>query len=745
MFNDDRKFIENKYHKKGEPFNPYARMAYHGYDFDESTGLSDEEIRKGLLKLYNSVKELPSPVAKAKAVEYVLKNTKIDINEHDWFVGFWSVNRLANDITQNKKNEEVFKNIIPKTGEKMKNMNEAWAVSIWPDFDHVVPDWNAILELGFSGLLKRAEHYKEQHRKNGTLTKEKESFFDGVIIEYKGIIEIIDRMYKYALTKKFEKAEKIAECLKNIRDNAPTNIYEAMQVIYIYFMISECFDSYQVRSLGNGLDNSLYSFYKNDIKNSTYTKEEIKDLIKYFLFQWQAIGNYWGQPFYMGGTNKDGSTKYNELSYLILQAYDEAEIYNPKIQLKINENTPDKILFKVFDMIRNGHNSFALCCEPGMIKAVMNYGATYKEALNMDIRGCYETGIRANEVSTGTGYINSVKAILYVFSSGYDENLQKQFGLSTGKIEDFNNFEDFYNAVLKQWENLIEMTIEVSNEYEKYLGYINPSNMYSATIENALIKGVDAYQCGVKFNNSAILNCGFASLVNSVMAVKEFVYDKKEVTLGEMKKAIDSNWIGYENLQTKILKSPHKYGNNDNETDIYTEAMSIYFTSKVNNRPNARGGVFKAIMHSAMEFVWQGEHTSATPDGRKAGEELSKNSSPTVGTDKNGVTALINSALKTRPSLYSESHCLDVLLPPTAVSGDEGFEIMKSLLFTYMKGYGQSIQFNVFNSDMLKDAQNNPEKYKNLQVRVCGWNVLWNNLSKEEQNAYIKRAENVTF
>ncbi len=198
-------------------------------------------------------------------------------------------------------------------------------------------------------------------------------------------------------------------------------------------------------------------------------------------------------------------------------------------------------------------------------------------------------------------------------------------------------------------------------------------------------------------------------------------------------------------MQTKILKSPHKYGNNDNETDIYTEAMSIYFTSKVNNRPNARGGVFKAIMHSAMEFVWQGENTSATPDGRKAGEELSKNASPTVGTDKNGVTALINSTLKTKPSLYSESHCLDVLLHPTAVSGDEGLEIMKSLLFTYMRGYGQSIQFNIFNSDMLKDAQINPQKYKNLQVRVCGWNVLWNNLSKEEQNAYIKRAENVTF
>lgn len=745
MFKEDRIFLENKYHKISETFNPYARMAYHGYDFDKSTGLEDEEIKKGLTELYEEIKALPHPVAKAKAVEYVLENTKIDINEHDWFVGFWSVNRLSNSITTDKWYTEIFEKKIPKTNEIMKEMNESGAVNIWADFDHVVPDWDSILNLGFSGLIKRAENYKEKHIKNGTLTSQKEAFFDGIIIEYKAIVAIVDRMYKYALTKSFEKAKKIAECLKNIRDNAPKNIYEAMQVIYIYFIISECFDSYQVRSLGNGLDNSLYRFYKNDLEKNTFTKEEIKEFLRYFLFQWQAIGNYWGQPFYMGGTNTDGSTKYNELSYDILDVYDEIGIYNPKIQLKINENTPEKLLFKVFDMVKRGHNSLVFCCEPGMIKAVMNYGATYKEALNMDIRGCYETGVRANEVSTGTGYINSAKSVLYVFSNGYDEILQKQFGVKTGKIKNFKNFEDFYSAVLKQWGNLIEMTIAVANEYEKYLSCINPSNMYSATIEGAFEKGVDAYQKGVKFNNSAILNCGFASLVNSVMAVKEFVYDKKEISLEEMKKALDNNWTGYEALQTKIFKSPHKYGNNDKETDIYTEAMSTFFTSNVNNRPNARGGVFKAIMHSAMQFVWQGEKTSATPDGRKAGEELSKNASPAVGTDKNGITALINSALKTKPELYSESHCLDILLHPTAVEGEEGSRIMKSLLFTYMRNYGQSIQFNVFNNDMLKDAQKNPEKYKNLQVRVCGWNVLWNNLSKKEQNAYIKRTENVTF
>ena len=124
MFNDDRSFIENKYHKTDEPFNPYSRMEYHGYDFDKSTGLEDEEIKDGLSKLYEKTKDLPHPVAKAYAVKYVLENTKIDINEHDLFVGLWSVNRLANSVTLNKWNAEVFETILPKVKQKMNDMNE---------------------------------------------------------------------------------------------------------------------------------------------------------------------------------------------------------------------------------------------------------------------------------------------------------------------------------------------------------------------------------------------------------------------------------------------------------------------------------------------------------------------------------------------------------------------------------------------------------------------------------------------
>ncbi len=742
-FDQDRNAIARKYHNPDGDFNPYERMKYHGSGYDEASGLDDAGIISGLKKLSREIAPLPHPIARAKAVKYVLENERLFINEHDYFVGMYSLNRLADTITFNIWNQEIQRKRDPEFVTLEKDFNESGAVSIWADYDHVVPDWKSLMSLGFRGILERAASYKRRRLEDGALTEKQQAYFEGIEIEYGAIIDVVDRMYRLALVKKHEKAEKIAVCLKHIRDGAPTNIYEAMQLIYIYFIISECVDHFQVRSLGNGLDSTLYAFYKRDLENGTFTREEIKEYLAYFLMQWSAIGNYWGQPFYMGGTQPDGSTKINDLSYDIIEVYERLGIYNPKIQIKYNKNIPADFLNKILNMVRRGQNCFVFCCEPGMAKAVMSYGATYQEALDMDIRGCYETGIRANEVSTTSGYVNAAKAIEYTFTNGFDKGCKKQVGLKTGEIKDFEKFEDFYRAVLLQWEYLIEKSVEMTNDFERFLGYVNPSSMYSATVETSLKNAFDGYQGGVKFNNSAMLNCGFASLVDSVMAVKKFVYDKKEITLDGLNAALENDWEGHVLLREKIRHCPYKYGNGEPETDMYAEAMARYFANKVNNRPNARGGVYKAIMHSAMMFVWQGQKTMATPDGRKSGEELSKNASPVPGMDKNGVTALINSVVKLHPTLYPESFCLDVMLHPSATEGDDGLAAMKALLDAYMEHDGMSMQINVFRADTLKDAQKNPDQYQNLQVRVCGWNVLWNNLSKAEQDAYILRAENI--
>lgn len=741
-FYEDRDFLENKYHRTDMPFDPHSRRSYHGYDYPDN-GFSDEEINEGLRNLDKEIGDLPHPVAKALAIKYVLENTKIDVNEHDYFAGINTWNRNIDIITFIKWKEEVFSGVLSDIDSTMKDLNASGAVTIWPDFDHVVPDWDALMELGFSGIRERARNYRKMHEQNRTLADDEKAFFDGIEIEYSAIIDFVDRLYHFASLESHEKAQIQTECLIQLRDGAPTNIYEAMQFIYIYFMISESIDHYQVRSLGSGLDSTLYPFYLNDLESGRFTHEEIKEFIAYFLMQWSAIGNYWGQPFYLGGTEADGSSKVNELSRDILDVYDKIGIYDPKIQIKYNSNVPADFLGQALEMIRGGHNSIVFCCEPGMWNCIMSYGATFEEARNMNITGCYEMAVKANEVVTATGYINPLKAVVYALNDGFDDTCGKQIGLHTGDASKFRTFEDVYAAFIAQSEHLINETIRCANTYDPYLAYINPSSMYSATIETSLKNAHDGYGGGVKYNNSEILVCGVGTAVDALMALYELVFEKKEATMDEMLTALKNNWVGYEKLRIKALHSKHKYGNSDPLTDTYASAILRFYSDKINGRPNGRGGIYKTELHSALQYVLQGKKTGATPDGRKAGDEISKNASPTPGMDKNGVTALIKSALALNPSAASCGFCVDIMLHPSTVSGDDGLGILKSLIDLYMKNGGLSIQFNIFNSEILHDAQNNPEKYKNLQVRVCGWNVLWNNLSRDEQDAFILRAENI--
>lgn len=743
-FELDRCFIEEKYHKKSEPFNAYRRMAYHGWDCPENTGLSVDDIKKGLVDVVKQYESKAHDIQKARAVEYVLENTRIDINEHDYFPLIYTWNREISETTIHKWSAEMFNTLVPEITPTYNLFNESGAVVSWPDFDHVAHDWNYVLSLGFVGLRDRARSYRDKLLKEqGELTEEQVAYFDAIEIEYNAIIRFVERLYKLSLEKQHEKAKVIQKALLNLSKGAPTNSYEAMLLIYLFFLISESIDCYQTRSLGNGLDFSLYPFYENDIKNGTFTREEIKEFLAYFMMQWQAIGNYWGQPFYLGGTDKNGKTKVNDLTHDIVDVYSELGIYNPKIQIKYNYNIPLDFLNKILSNIQKNKGSYVFCCEPGYIKAIMSYGVSYDEAYDFDIRGCYETGVRANEVSTQVGYINALKAVEYAFNQGFDNRIGKQVGVKTPKITNSTTFEEFYSAFIEQWSYLIETTIDIANSFEKYLSYVNPSSMYSATIEHSLKQGKDAYQSCVKYNNSHVACCSFASAVDAVMAVYELIFEKQETNFEELKSALDNNWVGYEKLQFKAKNCKHKYGNGDELADRYAEVMAQYFTMKVGNRPNARGGVYKPQMHSAMQFVRQGEKTLASPDGRRNGEELSKNASPSIGADKNGVTALLASALKLKPTSFTESCCLDVMIHPSAVKGEEGLGVMKGLLDVYLKNNGMSLQFNVFDAGTLRDAQLHPEKYENLQVRVCGWNVLWNNLPKEQQDAYIDRAENI--
>lgn len=740
---DDREKIENKYHKIDEEFNGFQRMAYHGYDYDETTGKTDKEIDAALSEISKASQNKPHPAVKAEMVAYILDNTRIDVNENDYFIGMYSWGRLADKYTVNTWYTDVEKKAderldIVKRSE-LTNTGTAW---IGLDFDHTVPDWESMTSLGFRGILNRAEKSYKELKKANKLTEKQEIFFRAIETEYEAILRFIGRLYEYSCKQKFAKAKTISASLKNLYDGAPKNTYDVLHMIYIYFMISESVEHYQVRSLGYGLDATLYPYFKRDIENNTFTREELTRFIAYFLMQFSAMGNYWGQPFYLAGTNIDGTTKVNELSHLILDIYDSLGLYNPKIQIKISKNTPKDFVNKALEMIKSGSTSIVFCNEDIIIKSLMRNGADYETAVDSVIKGCYEYTTKADCIGISFNTFNALKPISLVFNNGKDKRTEIEIGIKTGDVTKFTTFKEFYDAYLAQFEHILGIGMKWIDELEQYISEVNPMILYSATVPKCVENLTDANDSGVKNVTDMLLN-GLGSAVDALMAVYELVFETKQTTLYELKKALDNNWEGYEKLQLKAFSCKHKYGTGDKISDYYANAIHQFFASHFTNKKNCHGGNYEYELHSARAFLEMGKYTEATPDGRKDGDETSKNASPTPGADKNGVTALINSVTEMDLSLADSGACLDVMLHPTAVCGNEGTDILYSVLDTYISKGGASIHFNIFDSATLRDAQKHPEKYMNLQVRVCGWNVLWNNLDKAEQEAYIKRAENI--
>ncbi len=727
-FQQDRTWIENKYHNTNEPFDSFQRMAYHGHPCDPTSGMDDEEMLQGLRELFLTIQDRPHAFQKATGFAYVLDNARIDVSEHDYFVCFYNWNRHLYPTLVWPWYDEVKANLSPEDKTFMNENIEKGNIALWADFDHSVPDWDALFRLGFPGIIERANQYRRMHEETAPLTEMQAAFFDGIEIEYRAIVRLLDRLYQKASGQTHAKATRIATCLQHLRDGKPEDTFDVLQMIFLYFLLSESVDGYQVRSLGSGLDAAIYPYYMNDLKTGRYTKDELDEFIAYFLMQFAAIGNYWGHPFYLGGHNPDGSSRVTEASYAILDVYRELSICSPKLQIQYSSDMPIDFVNKTLDMVRSGYSNMVFINEKAGTNALLRLGISPEDAHNFDTKGCYEYAVRGKQVDTAPLYINPTNIINEIIDDATDTS--------------WETFESFKAEYYRRLGRLFEDGMRVADELEKNLEFINPAPMFSGTIEHSLKKAEDAYFRGSAYNSTTILVTSIASAVDSLLSIKHMVYDAKLVTLPELKTIIDANWDGYEALRNTVRRLPCKYGNHHPEADaLTTELCDFLFT--IQGRPNVRGGKYSLHVHSALMFVWMGEKMRATPDGRLAGEETSKNASPSVGMDKNGATALMMSALATRPDHFTGGHCLDVMLHPTAVSGDSGLIAMKALLDTYEQNGGASIQFNIVDPKTLKQAQQTPEKYRNLQIRVCGWNVLFNDLPRVEQDAYIERAENI--
>jgi formate C-acetyltransferase len=252
---------------------------------------------------------------------------------------------------------------------------------------------------------------------------------------------------------------------------------------------------------------------------------------------------------------------------------------------------------------------------------------------------------------------------------------------------------------------------------------------------------MDVHEYPLKYNNLSLKPFGLATVVDSLVAIKKYVFDKQVVSFAQMRQAILSDWKGYEDLQNTILNDPEKYGNNCPLPDDVMVRLTKHLEARYCGKELARGGRLRLGLDSVYHCVSIAEKTAATPDGRHAGKPVSKNLCAVDGMDRAGITGYIQSLLKIDSSGYVDATVLDFILHPSAVEGEKGLRDFKSLIKVYLDNGGFAIQGNIVSRDTLIDAQQHPEKYATLQVRVCGWNEYFVKLNKTKQDMFIKQCE----
>jgi formate C-acetyltransferase len=336
---------------------------------------------------------------------------------------------------------------------------------------------------------------------------------------------------------------------------------------------------------------------------------------------------------------------------------------------------------------------------------------------------------------TCAGYVILPKAVEVALNGGRDMLTGKQVGLPCA--EHFDDFDAFYREVQRQAAYFCEQSMRRVRAHEPYMAQTGASPLLSGSMQCCMESGKDVYEGGAKYNDSSIVIFGIGTATDALLAVKKLVFEEKRIGLEALTKVLKNNWAGQEKLRLIARTKAPKYGCGNAEADSLAADLMARTTAVVNGQPNARGGVFRSGGFSIDLRFTYGKRCAASADGRFAHESLSKNMSASDGIGANGVTAMMRSACAIDFTDIPDGTALDIVLHSSSVSGEDGLAAVEGLVDAFLNMGGFALQINVLDPAVLKKAQREPEKYRNLQVRLCGWNVRFVDLKEHEQDEFI--------
>ena len=559
-------------------------------------------------------------------------------------------------------------------------------------------------------------------------------------------------------TKRKAELLKVAEVCSHIPGNAPRNFWEALQTYWFVHLgvITELntWDSF----CPGRLDQHLYPFYKKEIEEGTLTEEKAMELLELF---WIKFNNQPAPPkvgvtlaesgtytdfanINNGGLKIDGSDGVNDVTYLILKVIDEMRLLQPSSNIQLSKKNPDRFLKNAARIIAKGWGQPSIFNADAVIEELVRQGKSIEDARLGGTSGCVEAGAFGKEAYILTGYFNLVKVMEITLNNGIDPRTGKLLGVKTGDPREFRGYDDLLEAYQKQVHHFIDIKIRGNSIIETLYAKYMPSPFLSILVDDCIKKGKDYNAGGARYNSNYIQGVGIGTLTDSFAAIKLHVFENKTMTMEELLTALDSNYENKERIRQLMLNKTPKYGNDDDYADdIMKELFDIYY-NEVNGRKTIKGGTYRIDMLPTTCHVYFGSVTGATPDGRKSGKPQSEGISPVQGSDINGPTGVIKSAAK-MDHLKTGGTLLNLKFTPGLVQNEEGIDKLSHLVRSYFKLDGHHIQFNVVDADTLRKAQENPEQYKDLIVRVAGYSDYFCDLGEALQNEIIARTEHKEF
>ena len=637
---------------------------------------------------------------------------------------------------------------------------------------HIAVDFYKILAIGLTGYLEEIlEHHQEVNRAEQEGIR-KDHFYTALTISIKAFQAFILRYKALAIYLSKEETIKerenelllIANNCEVIAYQPPQNFYQALQLVYFVQLVLQIESNGHSVSLGR-MDQYLFPFYYQDKITAKISEEFASELLENMWIKLLSINKIrpWshtrfsaGGPLYqnvtIGGQTTEGHDAVNDLSYLILDSVGKMKLTQPNLSVRFHKNIDNRFMMECMKVIEKGFGMPSFNNDEVVIPGLLKIGVEKDDAFNYSAIGCIEIAVpgKWGYRCTGMSFLNLMRVFLASLYDGLDKQSGKVFKMGIGNFTEFNSYDELFKAWQHQIKYYTGKTVEIDAAVDTAIEENVPDILCSAFVDSCISRGKTIKEGGSKYDFISGLQVGIANLGNSLAAIKKLVFEEKRITREQLLEAIESNFDGEkgEKIRQILLNFAPKYGNDDDYVDLllkdaymeFIDELEKYHTTRYNRGPI--GCKYYAGTSSISANVPSGSVVPATPDGRKAFTPVAEGSSPSSGTDLLGPTAVFKSVSKLPTSKIMGGVLLNQKLSPATIQKDSDKQKLISVIRTFFEDLkGWHVQYNIVSRDTLLAAKVNPEKYRDLIVRVAGYSAFFVTLSPDTQDDIIARTE----